>query len=246
VAKLRAHLSQFKRADVIRVRRRVLLTHWKDQPVLKKWPRQRGKTYSQLQQAWVDDFSQKARLLKSVEPSLFINAERLAKGTGWYYRDVLERAAAGKLITDGEEYKITTPTACFFSTSNTTLPQNVTTPLTMGGQYWDNNVFRHPTDATKIVFKSAGLYLLMADLWMPVANGSNPVLGRILHQNGHFIATGQWTLVSTLPIVYTMSGIWYFHADETIQVTLQKNNTGNQAAVSHMTVLGITPEIIIP
>jgi len=246
MARLKAHLSQFKRADVLKVRRRVLLTHWKDQPVLKKWPPPRGKTYSDLQQAWVDDFSQKARLLKSVNPQLLIAAQNLAKGTGWYYRDVLERAAAGKLITDGEEYKITTPTACFFSTSNTTLPTNVTTRIKFQGQYWDNNVFRHPTDDTKVVFKSAGLYLIMADLWMAVASGTNPVLGRILHENGHFIASGQWTQVGLLPSLFSMSAIWYFHANETLGVTLQKNNSGNQVAVQHLTVLGITPEIIIP
>jgi len=213
---------------------------------MRKWPKQRGRTASQLQQAWVDDFSAKARLLKSPDSLVLINAQNLAHGTGWYYRDVLERAARGKLIFQEGEHKITTPTCSFFSPNKTAVVQNVETYIATQASYWDNNSFRDASRPTRMVFKAPGLYLIGAEIvWNP-SSGTNMMFHRIWANRTYIIAGQSRPGVAVNDQSETLVGMWYFHANEYAEVSVLKNNASNQVWLRNFWAVGITPESIIP
>jgi len=246
VAKLSGKPEQFKRADVLRVRRRVVLSSNRGQVYIRKWPKQRGRAASQLQQAWIDDFSMKARLLKSVNPQLLVQAQNYAKGTGWYYRDVLERAAAGKLIIEQEEHKITTPSCSFFSPNKTAVVQNVETYIATQASYWDNNSFRDAAFPTRMVFKAPGLYLIGAEfVWNPSA-GTSMMFHRIWANRTYILAGQSRPGIAINDQSETLVGVWYFHANEYAECSVLKNNAGNQVWLRNFWAVGITPESLIP
>jgi len=188
----------------------------------------------------------KARLLKSVNPQLFIQAQNLAKGTGWYYRDVLERGAAGKLIFEQEEHKITTPTAHFFSTTYTPVTQNQETYIATQASTWDNNSFRDAAFPTRMVAKAAGLYLCGADVYWPLASGANLEHYRLWVNRTYLIGGQTEPGNATANHEKNLLGLWYFHANDYLEASVLKNNSGNRAQLRNIWMVGITPESIIP
>jgi len=234
-------------SQAMKMRGRAVPRESRGQIIVQKWPEKRGPEKTPVQQAWVDRFKCVASVMKHPTAQTWNFAGNYTGNSRWFIRDLFYAGAAGKLIQIEGETRITTPTVAVNRNSTETLTINIVKTLTPNTLEWDNNQFWNPSvNPSRITFKSPGLYLIMADLWMPVESGTNALLGRLLHQGGHFIASGQWTQVANLPVVFSMSAVWYFHANETMQVTLQKNNANNQAAVSHLTVLGITPESILP
>jgi len=214
--------------------------------IIQKWPRLRVTTQSQLQQAWVDAFSDRARTLKSVNPALLTLAQDLAKNTGWYYRDVLERASYGKLLYDGDERKVTTPSVAAFAPTSTVIPQNVATALPLPSQLWDNNAFRDPAFPTRIIFRAAGLYLIVANTNWTTLVGTTAHQNRIRLNGTQSLMEVDTPGTTTLPNRFSLTTIYYFHANDYIELVVQKNNINNQVRADFLAVVAITPEALIP
>jgi len=246
MAKLNAPPEAFSRKDQLKVRRRVIVKEHRGQVITQKWPRPRGKTQSQLQQAWVDAFSDRARTLKSVNPAMLTMAQNLAKGTGWYYRDVLETGSYGKLLIERDEYRVTTPTVSAFATASTLIPQNVATPLPLTAQYWDNNAFRDPANPTRLVVKSPGLYLCIGNVNWTTLSGTTGHRQQLRVNNAMTIVEIDTPGTQTLPYRQNLFMAWYFHADDYLELYVQKNNANNQARIDMLALVAITPEALIP
>jgi len=212
VARINAPITSLTRADVLKLRRRVVVSHHRGSVYVSAWPKLRGKPKSKLQQAWVDQFSLLARALKSPPPSTLDAATAWAKGTGWYYRDVLEVAARGKLTRFRGETPITTPTCFVYRSAAESLSSGVQKTLTPNSRKWDNNVFWDSSlNPSRITFKSAGLYLIIA--YLSWNSGSSGYRYANIYRNGsESIASEQFNAAGSLGNESTVLGFNYFHA----------------------------------
>lgn len=246
MAKLDAPASSITRGDVLKVRRRVMLASWKGNVYLRKWPRPRGKKKTPLQQAWVDRFSYLARALKSPLPQSLDAAQMWAKGTGWYYRDVLEVAAAGKLIRFNGEPRVTTPTARVYRNAAQAVTNGAGGYLTPDAMNWDNNVFWSPTvNPSRLTFKAPGLYLVGGHTYFNAITGGRRDMGLVVNRTTWIVEdfrTPASATALTIPVV----SLWYFHANDYLEAWQFVNANGVTARLGSLWAVAITPEGIVP
>jgi len=257
MAKLNSIQKAVQRSDVLKSRRRAVLRESRGQLIMQAWPRERGPQKTELQQAWVNRFSCLARALKSPFPQMLDDATGWAKSTdstyagsakpsGWYYRDVLERAAAGKLITYQEEPLIRTPTTQLYNTSFVACTNGPATTLTPTAERWDNNDFwRSTPNPTRMTFRSAGLYLIGCEIeYNSIANGTR---WAILRSNGTDVLVAQRVALTTAqPIRLTALSIAYFHRNDYLEAQAQVGVNGVTAQLDSFWCVAITPENLVP
>jgi len=214
--------------------------------VLAKWPRPRPGRKSELQQAWIDRFALLARRLKSPDPITLMAAQYWTKGTGWYYRDILENAAYGKLIRYQGETRVITPTVSLARSSTEAVGTNVDFRMTPNVANWDNNAFWSPTiNPGRMTFKSPGLYLINA-------------LAHWTDFNTHFRynwlkVNGTTTLGFNASAAGANLDFWspiqqllYCHANDYIEFWAHSNSAGDHCQISYLQAVAITPEALIP
>lgn len=256
MAKLGAPSSSISRGDVLKVRRRALMKDHRGQVTIQKWPRERGKKKTDLQQAWVDRFSCLARELKSPFPFMLQEAKNWANSqdpayggprpsTGWYYRDVLERAASGKFVEFRGEVKVRTPTCGLSRVANESWTAAQFKAVTLDTKNWDNNGFWNQTaNPTRMTMKAAGLYYVTATMVLKSNNAGNMSAELKVNGGDPFAASkvdknNDFTFVNA-------SGIYYFHAGDYVECWLFNSaNTANYRCVQFAAV-AITPEALIP
>jgi len=245
VAKIPFDVPQVTRAAVMKMRQRVVMKPNKGQTVVQKWPKKRGRPQSDLQKAWVDRFSLVACINKSPPASVLDAATDWAKGTGWFWRDVLTAAMNGNLFVIPGEVKITTPTFYVEMAIAEALAANITESAFFDQMQWDNNVFwSSVTNPNRITFKAAGLYLVginatfdntatdkRVSIW-PRINGTID-LPRFEVQD-----------ISNNDVGGTIVTIWYFHAGDYMEARMLSTQNCNVNMVSAWGV-AITPEGLI-
>lgn len=248
--------NQISRQDVLKVRRRVTLRENNGQVIVSKWPRQRGPAKSPLQRAWIDRFTCTAKAFSSPEPRTRDAAEHWAKtidvksaspikGSGWFYRDVLVRAANNDLIQDNEEVRVKTPTFRLYRDAAQTIPSGQTITLQPNQFQWDNNSFWSPTlNPTRATFKAPGLY--MVGFQISFGGGSNGARYASLRINGatteDFAAT--FTTNSSGSDVNLVT-LKYFHANDYVEVRASSALANNTARLLALWAVAITPEALI-
>jgi len=224
----------------------VTLTSWKATPVLRARPRARGPVKSELQQAWIYSFIEAACLSKGPDPLAYDAANFWADDTGWYYRDVIERAMAGKLIYREGETHIRTPTVNVSRSSAETIPTSTFTDLSPNTKLWDTNSFWAPTTPKILVVRSPGLYSFGYNVeWSSngtgtryhriLLNGATPLLIETNQPSGSGYA-GQ----------FSASGLYYFHALDYITLNVHCAVANQTCKVLNFWMLAITPEGLIP
>lgn len=233
------------RAAVMKFRQRVVMKPHRGQTVVQKWPRKRGKPKSALQQAWVDRFKLVGCLMKSPDAQTYDQAKEWAKGTGWFWRDVLTAAANGNLLIEPGALKVTTPTFYVQQTIANPLVANTPEIVNFDTFRWDNNVFWTPTVApSKVVFRAPGLYLIgsyalfdntatdkSVDTWMRL-NGTD------------LFPQSRAQDISNNDITPQFMTIWYFHEGDYIELRVQ-STFATSVLVSNMWGVAITPEALI-
>jgi len=256
VAKLSAPSTAVTRQDVLKVRRRALLKSHRGEIVVQKWPRPRHHTQSPLQQAWTDRFSCLARELKSPFPWMLDDATGWAKGqeakyggpkgpTGWYYRDVLESAAYGKLIRFQGEVRVRTPTVKVTRTATQSLAANTETKLQPSAEVWDNNNFWSASvNPTRITFKSPGLYAVGAAIERTTGGTSRSFIA-LKDQAGNVIAI-QMVDGQTAPVWNSLSSVYYFHANEYMELSAYLLTGTSTWKILNLWAVAITPEALVP
>lgn len=238
--------EQPTRADVWAMRKKAIAKPWKDITVVQSWPRPRGRVKSARQQAWVDRFSLWACLTKSPDAQTYDQAKEWADDSGWFWRDVLTSALAGKLVETIGETRITTPTASLTRATNQTIASGADVVLTPTAEEWDNNTFwSAAVTPTRMIFRSPGLYLVgftavftasqtrRVSAWMR-ANGTRN-LGRALVQtssNGDVHLTG--------------AAVYYFRAQEYLELLARTTFNNDTVQIAQWWTVAITPEAIIP
>jgi len=246
VAGLTNPLTTITRADVLRLRRRALIKSWKGKVILVNWPRPRGKkSLTHLQLAWVDRFACLAGLTKSPHPKTLAAATDLAKGTGWYYRDVIHSAMTGKLMGLRNEIKVRTPTVMAHRRVSTSMvPDN--NFLIPNGVDWDtNNFWNAGSNPGRLTFLAPGLYLIGADVWT----------GEQVNQNKHcylklngttFLYNQLFSAGANYFGRFNPTGIWYMHTNDYIELGLSIPGAGNTYQINAFYAIGIAPETLIP
>lgn len=228
------------------MRRKAQAKPWKDMTVIQSWPRPRGRVKSARQQAWVDRFALWACLTKNPDAQTYDQAKEWTKDSGWFWRDMMTSAMAGKLIEQEGETKIITPT-CYLRRSTTlNLIANTEVSLGMESMSWDNNGFWTPlVQAERMLFKSPGLYLIGAQaLYDNTATDKRCQLRFRMNGTANFPEV-QGQDISNNDIALTMCQPWYFHANEYIELrTIATQNCGLLSA--GMWCVAITPESILP
>lgn len=240
--------GSFPLSGVLKSKQRVHIKGHRGQIVAQKWPRRRGSPKSPLQAAWVNWFTTTAKASKTPEPESFCNATRLANGTGWYYRDVLERAMRGKLLVDEGSTKITTPTANLSraSAQNHAGAEYIT--IQPDTEIWDNNDFWNPlTNPSRITVRDSGLYLLGGALLMD--GGSNTVRdGSVrLRLNGGSLIFQQNQRESSLQETVAWTTVAYFQAGDYFEIehALLQAAAASNVTLTNAWIVAITPEGII-
>jgi len=245
VAKIPFDVPQVTRAAVMKMRQRVVMKPNKGQTVVQKWPKKRGKPKSALQKAWVDRFSLVACINKSPAAQDLDAATDWAKGTGWFWRDVLTAAMNGNLFVVPGETKITTPTYYLQRTTVEALVANVQESVTLDTMTWDNNVFWNPlSNPTRIYFFAPGLYLIgMQGVFDNTATDKRvSIWPRI---NGVTdLPRAEIQDISNNDVAPWNTTIWYFHAGDYMEVRVLSTVSCNLNQVTCWGV-AITPEGLI-
>jgi len=195
--------------------------------------------------AWVENFKLIARLSKTPDPYAFNEATRLAKGTNWYYRDVLETAMSGKLIRFEDEVRVTTPTTRLERTATQSITLNTDTPIDMDALVWDNNAFWDSvTHPSRITMRSAGLYLLGGNLYYQDTTASGHRLA-FLRVNGSLqIANVSLLVNANLTKQLDVIGIYYFHAGDYVELCA-RSSVNSVAVALNFWAVAITPEALL-
>lgn len=203
----------------MKFRQRVVMKPYKGANVVQKWPRKRGRPKSALQQAWVDRFRLVGCLMKSPDAQTYDQAKEWAKGTGWFWRDVLTAAANGNLLAVAGEVKITTPTFFVSMQVPEVLAANIVETLEFDAFQWDNNVFWTPAvSTTRLVFRAAGLYLIGCySLFDNTATDKSVDIRFRLNGVTDFPIARQQDITNNDVTPQYMT-IWYFHANDYIEL----------------------------
>lgn len=246
MAKLPENAAVPTRAGVMRMRRRVVAKPHMGKTIMQAWPKPRGKQMSERQKAWVERFKYWACITKSPDAQTYDQAKAWAKDTGWFWRDVLTSAMAGKLISIIGETKITTPTVYANRITNLALTANVERDVPMSACVWDNNLFWSASpNPERIVFKAPGLYLVgWSGAFAGSATDNHNYLRLQIGPTGFLpYTTGQGIL--TQPVFLNSGSIWYFHAEDYVILRAGSNISQN---LTHAVLwaVAITPEAIIP
>jgi len=218
---------------------------WKGLLILAKSPHTGKFKRSDLQNAWVANFKEIACYTKWVDPKTFDSATELAKGTNWYYRDVIERALSAKLISRAGETRITTPTCRMHRAVAENLTSGVFKTLTPDVEDWDNNNFHNPSsNPTRMTFRSAGLYLVGWEIDYNAGSGLN-VHGDLMLNGTTIIATSVEVGPSSYPPISGGMTLYYFHANDYIECRTVVNAASKTALLAALWCVAITPETII-
>lgn len=218
---------------------------WKGLLILAKSPGTGKYKRSDLQNAWVANFKEIACYTKWVDPRTFDNATNLAKGTNWYYRDVIETALSNKLIQRPGEIRVTTPTVKLKRTATEAVVNGVEKYLTPTSALWDNNVFWNATvNPSRMTFRSPGLYSVGA------LASFNAIAGGVRYVNMRLNRTTDITKQdqpgsSVADAEINLSTIYYFHANDYLEINVYGNSTGLTCLVKDFWAVAITPEAII-
>jgi len=260
--------ENFGRKDVLKSRRRIRFAQDAEGRLIASgWPRKRGRPTSDLQQAWVDRFARDAELSKFADPWTREQAECLAKGTGWYWRDVLTSGMNGKLwfylggagiqsqvgilhrqTPEIQHYgapHITTPTAAVKNDTPVALTANVEKYLDAATLIWDNNTFWSPTtNPSRLTIRASGLYVVGA--YVGFVNTGSGYRRAILRLNRTTTIGVQSTSVNNAVEMFeNIFTVWPFEAGDYVEVVGFTASTGVNAILRHFFILAMTPEAVL-
>jgi len=244
--KLSALERKIGRGDVIKWRRRIVLSSNRAGVYVRALPKFKKGWQSPNQRAWVEAFSTTARASKTPAPTEMSAATDLAKGTLWYYRDVLQTAMYGKLFRFNHEEPVKTPTVEVYRTTTEAMTTGIEKILTPQAALWDNNVFWSATsNPTRLTVKSAGLYLIGAQVEIrPETDGSRLV--RLRYDGSTYGAAVTAKTGTDFPAWMSVLEPHYFHPNEYVELAALVIGTGQTTKINTFWALAITPEALIP
>jgi len=256
VAKLVGARGQdLTRQDVLKVRQRVVVIGRGEQAYIAKWPARRGPNKTARARAWVKRFKCLARGLKSPDPITLDAAKYWAQtiriasaspmsASGWYYRDVLARAAYGKLLTYQGGKRITTPTAMVRRLTNESRAGSSFLSLTPNEEIWDNNRFWDASvNPTRLTIRSPGLYIFGADAIKKTAGTGNQLVA--IYRNGSEDMCELKALSAPADQHFPLVSANYFHANDYLEMKVFTSSGPLNWQILNFWIVAITPESLI-
>jgi len=231
-------------ALVIKARGAFGIRNYRGQLYVSKWPRRRGSPKSELQQAWVQHFACLGGIWKWHDPRSFDEATKLAKGTGWFWRDVFTSAAHGKLMRLPGAIRVTTPTARVSRSTQDALVANVTETVSFEAVAWDNNRFYTPSEHTdRLTIRSSGLYLIGSECNFEnsATDGSRALSIRV--DGSNIIANTRGQDIANQDVILETLTIYYLEAGQYIDLRVV-STVASFVNNAHFWLVGITPEAI--
>lgn len=245
MAKLDVPFEQLFKGRKIVSPKGVVLSSNKSGIYIRARPKKSRKGLTPLRMAWVDNFKLIATLSKTPDPYAFNMATALAKGTNWYYRDVLETAMSGKLIRYEDEPRVTTPTAVISRVTNEQWTGGQFKFLTPDNLVWDNNAFWNPAlNPTRITMRAPGVYLVGATVTLKTANAG--AFAAELWVNGSTLIAGQRVSKNGVETMAQATGLYYFHANDYVELGVFNSANTTQYQSPSFWVVAITPEALLP
>jgi len=226
------------------MRGRLLLREHQGQMIVQKWPRRRGKPKSALQQAWVNWFTAVAHVSKTPPQGQLDDMKGMVKNTGWYYRDLVTRAIAGKLIADPWQVRITIPTACVHKASAQALTANQWNQLAFDTTDWNVNGWLDGASANQLKAKTAGLYLVIAYLEYTTVSSSGQRFLQLVLNGVTTLGMNSMTSIATFVVRQQVTAIWYLNVGDQIQAQAYCTAASQSAQLLKLQVLGITPQTL--
>jgi len=247
--------SDLTRQDVLKVRRRLQVVARGPQAYVAKWPPLRGPGKTLRQQAWVNRFKCLARGLKSPDPitldaatfwAKFVQIESSApiSNSGWYYRDVLSRAAYGKLLSFQGAKRITTPTVYTRKLVNQSVAGSSFVALTATEELWDNNNFHdNAVNPSRLVFRSPGLYLFGACAVKKTAGTGNQLAA--IYKNGSVNMCELKMATAPADQSFPLVSINFFNANDYIELYVFTSSGPLNWQILNFWAVAITPEALL-
>jgi len=245
VAKINVPVEELIQHGKPRAPKGFYFSHWKGQLLLKKRPVINPKKFTDVQRAWVEHFKTFACWSKQPDPRAYNYAHDNAAKTGWYYRDVLERAFSGKLLMTEGEIKITVPTARVKRTSSEALTNNVAKYLTPNASVWDNNVFWNTSvNPSRLTFRTPGLYLVGTEAFFNAVTGGTRGIVLLVNRTDTILQHYELAASATNMVLPGMT-LWYFHQNDYLEASAYANANGVTVVLDSLWAVAITPEAII-
>lgn len=245
MAKLDVPFEQLFKGRKIVSPKGIVLSSNKSGIYIRARPKKSRKGLTPLRMAWVENFKLIATLSKTPDPYAFNMATALAKGTNWYYRDVLETAMSGKLIRYEDEPRVTTPTVHLSRSTAESLVANTPKALTPDQYEWDNNAFWNPSvNPTHMTMKAPGLYLVGANVFGAVSAN--------VHRGIWMVANGVTEIANTQDAGgaadiwrQNVVGVWYFHANDYVELYAASSSGAQTVQIHDWWAVAITPEALL-
>lgn len=254
MAKLKVPASALTRKDVLKFRRRAVIRQLNGESIAQAWPAPRGRPQSELQAAWTERFALLARNRKSPHPGELEAAQMWARlgnelyagdpnGGLWYYRDVLETAAYGKLNRYQDEKRVTTPTVRATRLSNESINAGIFEFINMTAIDWDNNGFWSSTiNPSRLMVKAPGLYLIGATASLETANAG--FFSCEIWYNRTSLVAANRIPKNGIDTFASCVGVQYFNVGDYVEVGIFNSANTTNYQVPNFWMVAITPEAL--
>lgn len=256
------------RRDLIKARRIVHFRTYKDKIVYaSKWPKRRGPAMSPVQKAWIDRFIEWAHNSKQPDPCAVATAATLTPNTGFWPRDVIHYAGAGKLLHMGSPSGMTSPLPYLFAhppstkyegaprvitptvnvsqSANFSYPSAVFVAIQPTVKEWDNNAFWDGTGAPKrLTARATGLYQLNAQV-LGYSGGGVDVFLEVRKNGGSAVLYAHDSGSAFFSAVANVNSPIYLSAGDYLELWFVGLPAGNYYKLITWSLMAITPETII-
>jgi len=237
--------SAWKAKDLLKLSGRVYMRQHQGQVILQKWPKRRGRPTSERQQAWVDQFSAIAKVSKNPPADQLDDLEEMARGTGWFWRDIITRAAYGKLIVYPGQVRVSVPTARVSRSTSESLTNGVGKYLTPNTMVWDNNSWwSASSNPSRLTVHTSGLYLISAQIQYNGITAGRRDLG-IVRNRTDWVAETWQTVANNSGVMLNAMALYYLEAGEYVEVWAFCNVASVTAQLRNFCIIGITPEVVL-
>jgi len=220
----------------------LVVTKYRGLYVLRKATGRQRTRPTPLRQAWINKFRCVARWSKTPDHFARAQAEEQAKGTGWFWRDVLSAAAAGVLIRYQDAIRVTTPTARVSRVAVLAVTHDRDQAVVPDTVEWDNNFFHDPdTNPSRLTCRSAGLYAIGAYFYWPQFQ-TNARWNQIRKNGTEALAFDANRPGANWDVQSTLCTIAYFDANDYVEAVVNCQNTNANLYLRNFWILAVTPE----
>jgi len=208
------------------------------------WPRPNTAATKEKKRVWFERFACFNRVLKSPPPKVLDEASRQTADTGWYYRDLLYKAAVNDVIRMDGAKRVNVPTVAVTRLSNQTLTAGIDTNINLTAKLWDNAEFWDPAVPNLLTFNTPGLYLVGAAILWTNSSTTGSLYAEIAHSRWGKIVADQRSVNANVNMQGSMNVIVPSLQGDSMTIWMRSNAGNRNAQILQFFAIGITPELV--